>query len=297
MPGNKYFSSWLLILAFLPAPLLAQENIQSSTEEATKAASSASTVVDTAAQAGAASEFKEGHGDGFADDFSSAGEGENSDPWEGLNRTIFRFNDGADRWVLKPVATTYQKVTPNFIRLGIGNFFSNLGETTNAANNVLQWKWGEASRNSGRFLINSTLGLVGLFDVAKHVGLEPGDGEDFGQTLAVWGVGSGPYIMLPLLGPTTLRAIPARVVDHFTAPLNYVDDQHVNWDIDGDDLRWGLRGVDITRSRADVLEQEKLLRGDRYMLIRGAYLQRREYLIKDGVVEDDFGSDFDDEDF
>ncbi len=103
--------------------------------------------------------------------------------------------------------------------------------------------------------------------------------------------------MLPLLGPTTLRAIPARVVDHFTAPLNYVDDQHVNWDIDGDDLRWGLRGVDITRSRADVLEQEKLLRGDRYMLIRGAYLQRREYLIKDGVVEDDFGSDFDDEDF
>lgn len=295
MPGNRNFSSWLLMLALFPVPLLAQADEASSAREfgASAPLSGAEAKADSGADSGLDIEPDAD----FADGFSSAGQIEDPDPLEGYNRAIFRFNEGADRWVLKPAAITYQKITPNFIRLGIGNFFSNLGETTNAANNVLQWKWRQAGRNSGRFLINTTLGVGGLFDVAERLGLEAGDGEDFDQTLAVWGVGSGPYLMLPLLGPSTLRAVPARVVDHFTAPLNYIDDDHVSWEVDGDDLRWGLRGIDITHSRGELLEQEKLLRGDRYLLLRGAYLQRREYLINDGEVEDDFGSDFEDEDF
>ncbi|WP_444921137.1 VacJ family lipoprotein [Microbulbifer sp. CnH-101-G] len=200
------------------------------------------------------------------------------DPWEGFNRAIFSFNDGADRYVLKPAAVSYRQITPIFMQQGVSNFFSNLGEVTNTFNGVLQGKWGQAGNDAGRLLINTTIGIAGLFDVAKHMGLEKGDGEDFGQTLAVWGVPSGPYLVLPLLGPSTVRDTPAKVVDYYTNPLTYVEH---------DPTRYTLRATDIIQGRASLLQAESLLQGDRYVLLRDAYLQRRDFLIVDGEVDVD----------
>ena len=165
---------------------------------------------------------------------------------------------------------------------GVGNFFGNLREVTNSFNSVLQWKWGQASNDAGRFVVNSTVGVVGLFDVAEHWGLEANEGEDFGQTLAVWGVPSGPYVVLPLLGPSTVRDVPGRVVDVYTDPMYYIDH---------DPTRYIFVFSDLVQSRASLLEAESLLKGDRYVLLRDAYLQRREYLINDGELEDDFGAE------
>ncbi|MFI2812291.1 VacJ family lipoprotein [Microbulbifer sp. YPW16] len=221
-----------------------------------------------------------------AEEFSSE-EGEEPgerDPWEGFNRAVFRFNDTADRWVLKPMAVTYRQVTPIFMQHGVSNFFGNLFEITNSFNSVLQWKWGEAGNGAGRFLINSTVGVAGLFDVAEHVGLEPTDGEDFDQTLAVWGVPSGPYLVLPFFGPSTVRGVPGMAVDYYTDPLNYIDHSQT---------RYSLQFTDLIQTRASLLKTESLLQGDRYVLLRDAYLQRRDFLIRDGDVEDDFGDDAD----
>jgi phospholipid-binding lipoprotein MlaA len=215
-----------------------------------------------------------------AEEFESE-EGEDfslRDPWEGFNRAIFSFNDGADRYVLKPAAVSYRQITPIFVQQGVSNFFSNLAEVTNTFNGVLQGKWGQAGNDAGRLLINTTIGIAGLFDVAKHMGLEKGDGEDFGQTLAVWGVPSGPYLVLPLLGPSTVRDTPARVVDYYTNPLTYVEH---------DPTRYTLKATDIIQSRASLLKAESLLQGDRYILLRDAYLQRRDFLIVDGEVDVD----------
>ena len=223
-----------------------------------------------------------------ADEFSSAEEPEDRDPWEGFNRAMFRFNDTADRWFLKPAAVSYRQVTPIFMQTGVSNFFSNLREINNVLNSVLQWKWGQASNDTGRFLVNSTVGLVGLFDVAQHMGLERSDGEDFGQTLAVWGVSSGPYVVVPFWGPSTVRDAPAVVVDWYTNPLSYVDDSAVENT---------LKALDLIQTRASLLQAESLLQGDRYVLMRDAYLQRREFLINDGEQEDDFGGDLDEYDF
>lgn len=223
-----------------------------------------------------------------ADEFASAEEPEDRDPWEGFNRAMFRFNDTADRWFLKPAATSYRQITPIFMQTGVSNFFSNLYEVNNVFNDVLQWKWGQAGNDTGRFLINSTVGLVGLFDVARHMGLEPSDGEDFGQTLAVWGVPSGPYLVLPMLGPSTVRDAPANVVEWYTNPLTYIDDESVEYT---------LKVVNIVQTRASLLQAEALLKGDRYVLMRDAYLQRRDFLINDGETEDDFGGDMDEYDF
>lgn len=223
-----------------------------------------------------AGEFADGDGKEAAD----------RDPWEGFNRAVFRFNDTADRWVLKPVSVSYRQITPIFVQSGVSNFFGNLREVTNTTNSILQWKWGQAGNDAGRFLINTTVGIVGLFDVAQHVGLEPSDGEDFGQTLATWGMPSGPYLVMPLLGPSTLRDGPASVVDYYTDPISYVDHTAT---------RNSLYFTDMIQQRAGLLKAEMLLNGDRYVLLRDAYLQRREYLINDGELEDDFGGDLDDD--
>ncbi|QKX18865.1 VacJ family lipoprotein [Microbulbifer sp. YPW1] len=223
-----------------------------------------------------------------ADEFSSAEEPEDRDPWEGFNRAMFRFNDTADRWFLKPAAVSYRQITPIFMQTGVSNFFSNLREINNILNDVLQWKWGQAGNDTGRFLVNSTVGLVGLFDVAQHMGLEPSDGEDFGQTLAAWGAPSGPYVVMPFIGPSTVRDVPGVVVEWYTNPLTYVDDTTVEY---------SLKVVDLVQFRASLLQAESLLQGDRYVLMRDAYLQRREFLINDGEQEDDFGGDLDDYDF
>ncbi|WP_226663106.1 VacJ family lipoprotein [Microbulbifer aggregans] len=237
---------------------------------------------------GLGSDLEDEYGFDPADEFASAEEPEDRDPWEGFNRAMFRFNDAADRWFLKPAATSYRQITPIFMQTGVSNFFSNLYEVNNVFNDVLQWKWGQAGNDTGRFLINSTVGLVGLFDVARHMGLEASDGEDFGQTLAVWGVPSGPYLVLPMMGPSTVRDAPANVVEWYTNPLTYIDDQSAEYT---------LKVVNVVQIRASLLQAEALLKGDRYVLMRDAYLQRREFLINDGETEDDFGGDMDEYDF
>ena len=202
------------------------------------------------------------------------------DPWEGFNRGVMKFNDTADKWVMKPVAVGYTTVTPNPVERGISNVFSNLLEVRNILNDVLQWKWGQASNDFGRLVVNSTLGVAGIFDVAKHMSMPKSDGEDFGQTLATWGVGQGPYVVLPFLWPSTLRDTTALPVDWAADPVTYID--HVP-------TRNSTMAVDFIQERAALLEAEELLSGDRYLFIREAYLQRRDYVINAGEIEDDFG--------
>lgn len=207
----------------------------------------------------------------------------NKDPLEPFNRAMFAFNDALDGWVLKPVSKGYQYVTPDPVETGVGNFFSNLAEVSSAVNNVLQWKWKKAGNNTGRFLLNSTIGLVGLFDVAKYTGLEKNDHESFGQTLSHWGVGAGPYLVLPLRGPSTLTDTLAEPVDWVVDPL---------YELESEGKQYSLRALRVVHDRAQILAAEELISGDRYSFIRDAFLQRREYLVEDGEIEDDFGTDF-----
>ncbi|GHC31698.1 phospholipid-binding lipoprotein MlaA [Aidingimonas halophila] len=213
------------------------------------------------------------------------------DPWEGFNRGVFAFNEVIDRYALKPAAQGYDAVTPEPVQIGVGNFFSNLGEIRTALNSVLQGKPGNAGVASGRFVINTVVGVGGLLDHATAMGLTV-DGEDFGQTLGVWGLDSGPYLVLPLLGPSTVRDTAGLPVDMYTYPLTYVED---------DPTRYGLTFLRVVDTRAGFLEQEELIRGDRYSFIRDSYLQRRRYEVSDGETGDDpFASDdfdFSDDDF
>ncbi|MEX1032730.1 MAG: VacJ family lipoprotein [Cellvibrionaceae bacterium] len=209
------------------------------------------------------------------------------DPWEGFNRKIHTFNDVTDRWVLKPVATGYTKITPDPVEQGVSNFFGNLLEVRNIFNDVLQWKWKQAGNDTGRLLINSTLGIGGIFDVARHMKLKKSEGEDFGQTLAAWGVGSGPYLVLPFLGPSSLRDTAGLPVDWVVDPIQEID--HVP-------TRNSVRAFSYINLRAELLDAEAFISGDRYVFMREAYLQRRNYLVHDGDVEDDFGG-FGDDDY
>ncbi|HWV15187.1 MAG TPA: VacJ family lipoprotein [Cellvibrio sp.] len=210
------------------------------------------------------------------------------DPWQGYNRAMFTFNNRVDRHLLKPLAKTYVRLTPAFFRQGVSNAFANILDVPNALNGVLQGKFSGAARDTGRVLVNTTLGLAGVLDVAQHMGLKAGDGEDFGQTLAVWGVGSGPYVVLPFIGPSTLRDSVALPVDWYTDPKAYID--YVP-------TANTVRGVSIINTRASYLQLEKTVSGDKYLFIRDIYLQRRNYLVNDGEVEDSFGADESDGDY
>ena len=203
-----------------------------------------------------------------------------SDPWEGFNRGVFVFNDTADYYFMKPVAQSYKWVMPTVAYRGVDNFFSNWGELPSSANALMQVKPGNAGIAILRFCINATVGFFGIFDVATQIGLEQ-EKEDFGQTLAVWGVPSGPYVMLPFLGPKTVRSSFGSVADLYLDPINVDDVRSRNI----------LYAFEYTNKRADLLEAESLISGDRYAFIRDAYLQNREYLILDGNVIDDFGDD------
>ncbi len=200
------------------------------------------------------------------------------DPWEGVNRVIFRFNDTVDTYALKPVAQGYQAVTPQFLEDGVHNVFGNIGDVGNLANNLLQGKFHDAGVDTGRLIFNSTFGLLGFFDVARHMGLRKND-EDFGQTLGAWGLQSGPYVVLPLLGPSTVRDAVGLLPDSQLAPYPYID--HVP-------TRNLTRAVDVVDARASLLSAEKLVSGDKYIFLRNAYLQNREFKVQDGQVEDDF---------
>jgi phospholipid-binding lipoprotein MlaA len=200
------------------------------------------------------------------------------DPWEGVNRAIFRFNDTVDTYALKPIAQGYEFITPQFLEDGIHNMFKNVGEVTNFANDVLQAKPEAAGVDTARLIFNTTFGLLGFFDVGTKMGLQRND-EDFGQTLGHWGVNSGPFVMLPLLGPSTVRDAVAKYPDTYTQPWRYID--HVP-------TRNTALGVSIVDTRASLLSAEKLINGDKYIFIRNAYLQNREFKVKDGKVVDDF---------
>jgi phospholipid-binding lipoprotein MlaA len=200
---------------------------------------------------------------------------DNPDPWEGLNRKTYAFNDALDRAVMKPVAQGYQRVTPAFVQEGVNNFFDNIEDVATSLNNFLQGKPKEGLSDAGRFLANTVLGVFGLWDVATPMGLEK-HYEDFGQTLGVWGVQSGPYLVLPLLGPSTARDAPAKVVD----PAWYYKDV-----VDPERLYWGLWGLDKVRTRANLLKAESVLEEaalDKYTFIRDAWLQRRRSQVYDG---------------
>ena len=200
------------------------------------------------------------------------------DPWEGFNRPIFRFNDTVDTYALKPIAQGYRAVTPQFLEDGVHNVFGNIGDVGNLANNLLQGKLHNAGVDTGRLIFNTTFGVLGFFDVARHMGLRKSD-EDFGQTLGVWGLNSGPYLVIPFLGPSTVRDATGRVPDSFLTPYPYID--HVP-------TRNVTRGMQVVDTRANLLQAERLVSGDKYIFIRNAYLQSREFKVKDGQVEDDF---------
>jgi phospholipid-binding lipoprotein MlaA len=209
------------------------------------------------------------------------------DRWEGFNRGVYKFNDAVDRAALKPAAKGYRKITPHWMRVGIGNFLGNLEYPATVVNQFLQGKGKMGLRDTGRFLLNSTLGLAGLFDVATAVGLEAND-EDLGQTLAVWGVGSGPFVNLPFFGPSTLRDAPTRVVDFFFDPITYID---APWE-----AVWGERVLDVVHSRAELLPLDGTLQRtyDPYAFIRDSWLQQREFAIFDGNPPPEQLEDFDD---
>ncbi|MBD8709538.1 VacJ family lipoprotein [Pseudomonas sp. CFBP 13711] len=200
------------------------------------------------------------------------------DPWEGVNRAIFRFNDTVDTYALKPIAQGYEFITPQFLEDGIHNMFKNVGEVTNFANDVLQAKPEAAGVDTARLIFNTTFGLLGFFDVGTKMGLQRND-EDFGQTLGHWGVASGPFVMLPLFGPSTVRDAFAKYPDTYTQPWRYID--HVP-------TRNTALGVSLVDTRASLLSAEKLINGDKYIFIRNAYLQNREFKVKNGKVVDDF---------
>jgi phospholipid-binding lipoprotein MlaA len=204
----------------------------------------------------------------------------NHDPFEKVNRGVYEFNDAVDRYALKPVATAYRDYMPKPVQEGIGNFFENLGYPTTIANQFLQGKFKEGAQDTGRFLLNTTLGWAGLFDVASGGTRLPKHDEDSGQTLGRWGVPAGPYLMLPFLGPATLRDTPARIADDFTQPFRWYDSGSERW------LSLGLSLVD---KRAKFLPLDKTLEQtyDPYAFVRNAYLQRRQYAVYDGNPPED----------
>lgn len=205
------------------------------------------------------------------------------DPYESWNRSVFSFNETIDRWFLKPVAQTYRTVTPGVVDRGVTNFFNNLTEVRNFINSLLQLKGESAVVAAGRFTYNTVFGLGGLFDVATAFDL-PERPEDFGQTLGYWGVGSGPYLMLPFLGPSTPRHFGGLATDGFVFPSL--------WDAAESPEVYYARALQIVDKRADLIPAESFMSGDSYIFVRNAFLQRREYQVNDGkVMRDPFASD------
>tara|TARA_Y100000746_G_scaffold206318_1_gene193985 strand:+ start:205 stop:903 length:699 start_codon:yes stop_codon:yes gene_type:complete len=207
-----------------------------------------------------------------------------NDPFEEFNRKTFEFNENVDEKILKPVAKFYSNFPPK-VKNGVTNFFNNLEDVETSINQLLQGKPKKSINDISRFIINSTIGFVGFIDVASKIGLERHE-EDFSQTLAVWGVGSGPYIMLPGLGPSTLRDTLSRPVSSFSSITFHMTDTDVNI---------ALKTIDAIETRERLLDVESLLSGDKYSFVKDAYIQSINYEIKDGIdVEDEFVDDMDD---
>lgn len=205
------------------------------------------------------------------------------DPFQNINEKTHNLNQTLDLQVASPVARFYKRITPDFLEKGITNFTHNIEDLSIGINNILQGKFNEGLSDFSRFTLNTSIGLFGFIDIASDLGLTKHD-EDFGQTLAVWGVPDGPYIVLPGLGPSTTRDTLAMIPDAFLTPL---------WLIDHDRTSYSLTAIDLIDTRARYLGLESVVIGDEYLFYRDAYLQSRNFEIKDGKVEDDF-DDFDD---
>ena len=203
------------------------------------------------------------------------GPGQKLDPWESWNRKVFAFNEGLDEAVLKPVATSYNKLVPSLVRTGINNFFGNFADAWSGVNNLLQGKFELAFRDVFRFNTNTVFGLFGLIDVASELGMER-QYEDLGQTLGHWGVGPGAYIVWPLLGPSTVRESIALPFDRLATPAVIINDGGT---------QFGITGLQIINARAGLLGASRLIDDialDKYTFLRDAYLQRRRSLVLDG---------------
>ena len=207
----------------------------------------------------------------------------NNDPWENLNRKTHNFNMTLDDYVIRPIAETYDFIIPEFVQTGFSNVFDNLGAPVSAANNLIQFKPVGFVTETSRFILNSTFGIFGLFDVASRLGIKERN-EDFGQSLGHWGFASGPYLVIPFFGPSSAR-------DGFSlAPDYYLRPDLVRFEDNKSDL--ALNGLSVVNLRAGLLSISDLSGNDQYSFYRDAYLQRREYEINDGKIDD---SIFDDE--
>lgn len=213
-----------------------------------------------------------------------ASTGNPRDPFEPINRGIYKFNDTVDGLLIKPAAILYRDLLPQFVRTGVSNFFSNINDVIVALNNLMQGKVEAAINDAGRVLVNTTLGVLGVMDPATKLGVEKNN-EDFGQTLGFWGLGDGPYIVLPFLGPSSVRDTAGWFGDAYTWPVSYLEPtRHRN----------ALIGLRFVEARADLLEASKILETaalDPYEFVRDAYLQRRRNLVYDGNPPDDSGDD------
>lgn len=199
------------------------------------------------------------------------------DPWEGFNRKVYRFNDTLDRYALKPVAKGYKRAVPRPLRSGFTNFFRNVKMPVVMLNDLLQAKPRAAGEDVSRFFVNTTLGFVGFVDAATVLGM-PRNDEDFGQTLGVWGVDNGPYLVLPFLGPSTVRDGAGFGVDVVSDPVSFAFEEGITGSF------WAVK---LVNTRANLLEVEEIIQGDRYLFLRDLYLQSREFAVKDGVMEAD----------
>jgi phospholipid-binding lipoprotein MlaA len=204
-----------------------------------------------------------------------AGPGQRLDPWENWNRKVFNFNEGVDNAVLKPVATFYSDVVPQPVRRSVTNFFSNFADAWSAINNMLQGKFALGFEDATRVGANTLFGLGGILDVASEMGLEH-HYEDFGQTLGRYGVGAGAYVVLPILGPSTVRDTAATPLDRLATPPAFFD---------GTGTQVGLTLLQIVNTRAELLGATRVIDDialDKYTFVRDAYLQRRRSLVFDG---------------
>jgi phospholipid-binding lipoprotein MlaA len=210
------------------------------------------------------------------------------DRFERFNRGVYKFNDALDRGFARPAARAYVKVTPRPVRTGVSNFMANLSSPVTIVNQLLQGKVRAFGTDTTRLVVNTTLGIGGLFDPATKMGLQAGN-EDFGQTLGRWGLTSGPYLMLPVLGPSSIRDGAGRVADHFAEPRTYIED---------DVTRYSLTALDLLDTRARLLDTDAVLQRsfDPYAFVRNAYLQRRQFQVYDGnppeeAMEEEFMED------
>ncbi len=211
----------------------------------------------------------------FASGCATVSAPDERDPWESYNRSVHGFNEAFDSAIGQPVAEAYQFILPDFIETGIANFFSNINDIIVVVNDLLQFKLEQAALDFGRIVYNTTFGLLGFIDVASHMEL-PKHHEDFGQTMAVWGVGDGAYFVLPFLGPSTVRDTTGLVADAYVDPLINIRDN---------ETRWGLIALRAVDKRASLLEATRIMEKsgiDSYVFMRNAYFQIRENQIHDG---------------